>query len=57
MKCQCTIAGSGFEARDIAAPWCEEEALTTVRVDFGKRTANLWVCKEHYDEYLRFIDC
>lgn len=62
MICQCTISSAeankshGFDARDIGAPWCEQEAVTTVRLSFADRTVNVWVCQAHYDEYVRSVD-
>lgn len=63
MICTCTLSSDeagdphGFNARDVAAPWCYQEAVTTVALNFGsKRVVNAWVCQRHYDEYVRAMD-
>ncbi len=53
-QCQCTVSDGKWDPRDIGAPWCDEEAVTTVRLSYGReRTVNVWVCQEHYLEYMR----
>lgn len=63
MICQATIDAHGFLATDIAAHWCDQEAVTTVRlavVDFraGHQPfhANVWLCAEHVKRYEDSID-
>ena len=70
MKCQATIStdearaaghnvgnlGKGFDATDIAAHWCENEAIGAIPLNFGQRLVNVEVCAEHRDEYLRMLE-
>lgn len=58
-RCQCTKHdySHGFTPNDVGAAWCDAEAVTTVRLSYGpERCVNVWVCKEHFEEYMRFID-
>jgi hypothetical protein len=55
--CQCTVGSEKWDARDLGAPWCDEPAVTTIRLSFDShRTVNVWVCQRHLDEYNREHD-
>ena len=56
--CQATVGDGKWSAWDSCAPWCPQEAVTTVPLTLipHERVAHVWVCQEHYDEFVRNID-
>ncbi len=62
MICTCTLSSAeagdnfGFDANDVAAPWCDNPATTTIPLNFGQRVVHAWVCQIHADEYIRMMD-
>jgi hypothetical protein len=56
--CQATISDGKWSAWDSCAPWCPQDAVTTIPLTLiaHERVAHVWVCQEHYDEYVRHID-
>ena len=62
ITCQATVKSDKFEAWDSCAEWCRSEAVTTVPLTLipmhvahyaEPRIANVWLCQEHYDEFMR----